>query len=81
VTGQQGIGDASQLHPARHPRQQIRSLARRERLRPGSGRERQHHLPAVGAARQGRPGGQHLHRTARVLAQPAERDRCTIVKR
>ena len=53
---EQGVGDTGQLHPAGHPGQQIRSLAGRERLRPGAGREGQHHLAAVGGARRGRPG-------------------------
>jgi hypothetical protein len=47
----------------------------------GAGREGQHCLAAVGVAPQGRPGGQHPHRAARMLADPAERDRATMMKR
>ena len=57
------------------------SLAARERLRAGAGREGQHRLTAVGAACQGWPGGKYPHRAAWMLAHPAERDRGTIVKR
>ena len=80
VAGQEGIGDAGQRHPAGHPRQQGSSLARRERLCAGAGRESQHRLADIGAAPHRRPGGQNPHRAARMLADPAERDRTTVMK-
>jgi len=81
VASQQGIGDAGQRHPARHPRQHAGRRSGRERLRASAGREGQHRLPGVGVAFHGWSGGEHPYRAARMLADPAERDRSAMMKR